>query len=221
MIQPDARSRFTPKDVALVLEYVSGRRPTDEDVDIWLQAEDFDATLDRPDVSEHLHRSAVPGPSASLLFYVMVRQALLSRGLDDRRVADYCAALLREFGLRDRAHRIARVDDQNHHWMIDITNDLATATGERQFRVLVHLGNYALWMTGVFPRRIEALRARRGGPDLTYYEALGHKGYAEASDHWVAERVGLADLFRTAAERFSTVRGALNDVSDKLWERAA
>lgn len=221
MIQPDARSRLTPDDVALILEWTSGARPTAEDVDIWLQDEDLDAVLDRPELGERLRAAPVPGPSASLYFYILVRQALLSRGLDDRDLADYCAALLREFGQGDRAHRIAPVDDHRHRFLVEILNDLQAATGERQFRVLVHLGNYALWMAGVFPRRIEAVRSRRGGPDLTYYDALGCRGYAEASDHWLAGRTGLAPLFRTAAEQFPTVRGAINDVSEVMRGRAA
>jgi hypothetical protein len=221
MIQPDARSRFTPNDVALLLEWASGRRPSADDVDLWLQDEDLDTVLDRPELGERLRAAPVPGPSPSLFFYILVRQALLARGLDDRPVADYCAALLREFGQGDRAHRIAPVDDHKHQWMVDILNDLQASTGERQFRVLVHLGDYALWLAGVFPRRIEAVRTRRGGPDLSYYDALGCRGYAEASDHWLATHTGLAALFRTAADQFATVRGALNDVSAVMWERAA
>jgi hypothetical protein len=223
MIRPDARSRLTPQDVALVLESVAGEKLSPEDVDIRLLSEDLDAVLDRPELARALQRAPVAGPtpSPSLYFYVLVRHALLARGLDDRILADYVASLLREFGVRDRARRIAAVDDQVHTWMVDIVEDLETATGERQFRVLVHLGNYALWMSGVFPRRIEALRARRGGPDISYYESLGYRGYAEAAGHWLASHVGLAEVYRAAAVHFPVVRSALSDVSRRFWERAA
>jgi hypothetical protein len=220
MIQPDARSRLTPEDVTLVLRWHRGDSAA-LDPEAWLEIEDLDELLDHPDLAEQLRREPVAGPSASLFFYVLVRHALLSRGVDDRRMADYCAALLREFGLRDRAHRVARIDDHRHRYLVDILNDLAASAGERQFTVLVHLGNYALWTAGLFPGWIEARRDRRGGPDLSYYDALGTRGFAEASDHWLASRVGLEDVFRTAAEQFAEVRSALNDVSDKISLRAA
>ena len=206
MIQADARTRFTPDDVALVLRCTPGASP----------GEDFDQRLDRPELARSLAGEPVPGPSTSLFFYVLVRQSLREHGIEDRRVADYCAALLREFGNRDRAQRIAPVDDQQHRYLFDIVADASTSQGDRQFRVFVHLGNYALWIAGFYPGWVSARRDRRGGPDLSYYDAMGTRGFAEASDHWMASRVGLDDVYRTAADNFSEVRQALNDLSGKL-----
>lgn len=221
MIQPDARSRLTPDDVALVLTWIDGGRPSPEEVDVRLLEEDLDTVLDRPEVAAGLRAAPMPGPSPSLFFYVAVRHALVARGVTDRRMADYCAALLREFGRGDRAHRIAPVDDHRHEYLVDILSDASSAQGDRQFRVLVHLGNYALWFAGVFPERIAARRDRTGGPDLAYYDTLGGRGFAEASDHWMADRVGLGDVLRVAADRFGALRGALNAVSADLRLRAA
>lgn len=223
MIQPDARSRFTPQDLSLVLQltWPGQAEPAPDEVEGWLARGDLDELLDEPQVAAGLRDAPVPGPSPSLFFYVLVRHALLARGVEDRRMADYCAALLREFGIRDRATRVARVDDHQHRYLVDILHDLAASSGDRQFRVLVHLGNYALWTAGLFPGWIEARRDRRGGPGLSYYDALGSRGYAEASDHWLAGRVGLEDVLRATAERFGEVRSALNDVGEQLRMRAA
>jgi hypothetical protein len=221
MIQPDARRRLTTEDLRLLLHQEGTAPAGREDLDIWLQEVPLDQVLDQPGLPDRLEAAPVPGPSPSLFFYVLVRHALLARGLDDRIVADYCAALLREFGVRDRAWRIAPVDDHEHRYLVDILADLSASTGERQFRVMVHLGNHALWRAGLFARRIAAVRDRRGGPDLRYYDALGYRGYAEASGHWLAQRAGLDGVLRTAAEHWSTVRSALNDVSERLDRRAA
>lgn len=206
MIQADARTRFTPDDVELVLRSTRSAAPS----------EDFDRRLDRRELADRLADAPVPGPSPSLYFYVLVRQSLREHGVEDRRVADYCAALLREFGVRDRSERIAPVDDHKHRYLIDIVADAAASQGDRQFKVLVHLGNYALWIAGVFPGWIHARQNRRGGPDLSYYDAMGTRGFAEASDHWMASRVGLDDVYRATADHFSEVRQALNDMSEKL-----
>ncbi|HEV8612429.1 MAG TPA: hypothetical protein VGQ73_02895 [Gemmatimonadales bacterium] len=212
MITADARSRITQQDVEL-LGSCLGTNPA--------RLASMDAVLDRREVAGFLLSATLPGPSPSLLFYVLVRHSLLDVGVEDPTVADYFAAVLREFGIRNRATRVAEVDDQEHHYLVDILADLAAATGERQFKVSVHLGNYALWLSGVFPERIAAQRLRRGGPDVSYYESMGGRGYAEASEHRLAERIGLDDVLRTAAERVHEVRVALNQVSAQLALRGS
>ncbi len=206
MIAADARSRITPNDLDLLASCLgSSSRPAS-----------LDAVLDRREVASFLLNTGIPGPSPSLLFYVLVRHSLLDIGVEDPTVADYFAAMLREFGHRGRATRIDDVDDQDHRYLVDILADLSASTGARQFKVSVHLGNYALWVAGIFPERVAAQRIRRGGPDLSYYEDLGGRGYAEASEHRLAERTGLEDVLRTAADRIHDVRVALNQVSARL-----
>jgi hypothetical protein len=95
--------------------------------------------------------------------------------------------------------------------------DLEASEGERRFRVMVHLGNYALWLAGLFPDYIAARHLRKGGPDVGYYDALGRRGFGLASDHALADRYGLDGVLRTAAERFPSVRGALNGLSDRVF----
>ena len=206
MITADARSRITPSDIDLLASCLgSPTRPIS-----------LDAALDRREVATFLLNTGMPGPSPSLLFYVLVRHSLLDVGVEDPTVADYFAAMLREFGYRARSTRVDDVDDQDHRYLVDILADLSGSTGVRQFKVSVHLGNYALWMAGIFPERVAAQRLRRGGPDLSYYENMGGRGYAEASEHHLAEQSGLEDVLRTAADRIHHVRVALNRVSAQL-----
>lgn len=215
MITADARSRITPEDLELLGSALGARGEQR------LAEESLDAILDRPEIAVFLLSAKLPGPSPSLLFYVLVRHSMLDVGVDDPTVADYFAALMRDFGIRQRANRVDDVDDHDHHYLVDILADHSNSTGDRHFKVCVHLGNYALWMSGLFPDRIAARRVRRGGPGLDYYETLGSRGYAEASEHLLAERTGLDEILRTAAERTRDVRVALNKVSSKLVLRSS
>lgn len=222
MIAADARMRFTREDLELVRTALAQAEGSDlGTADRTLARTGMDEVLDHGPVVDALLDSPLPGPSVSLLFYALVRQALLAEGIPERRMADYCAALLREFGERRRAYRVATVDDREHHFLVDLLADLATADPSRQYRLLVHLGNHTLWLGGIFPDRIEAQRLRRGAPDLSYYESLGHRGYAAASDHALAERAGLSDVYRLAADRFPSLRTALTAVRNRLALRAA
>lgn len=219
MIVADARSRLTPEDLDLVVQCLAELLGSRNDAEHRLATQGLDEGLDDPALGARLLRAALPGPSPSLLFYVLIRRALLEQEIAEREIADYVAALLREFAGRGRAFRPSTHDDATHHYLVDIVADLSSAQGERAFKVAAHLGNYSLWFAGLYPDRVEALRLRRGGPDLSYYDDLGSRGYAEASDHRLAGRAGLAPLFRTAADRYPEIRRAVNQVSHQLAMR--
>ena len=218
MILANTRGQLKARDLELVVLLLSrGSAARRAELERRLEGEGPDPLLDQPELAERLLavRSMLV-PSETLFFYVLVRQSLLAAGLDEREVADYLAALLLEFGRRDRASRVDWHDDQSHRYLVDILADLEATQGERRFRVMLHLGNYALWLAGLFPHYIEARRIRRGGPDLDYYDALGRRGYAMASDHALADRFQLEGLLHTVAERYPTLREALNALSERI-----
>jgi hypothetical protein len=218
MIRADTRSRLSAADLQLVVLLLSrGSAHRRAALERRLQAEGPDALLDSAELLERLLAvRTVLVPSEALFFYVLVRHTLRRAGIEDRELADYLASMLLHFGRRDRAWRVDWNDDQRHRYLVDIVMDLEASEGERRFRVMVHLGNYALWLAGLFPDYIAARHLRKGGPDLTYYDALGRRGFGLASDHALADRYGLDGVLRTAAERFPSVRGALNGLSDRV-----
>lgn len=177
----------------------------------------IDAVLDDPRLPGALLRAG-PGAHASLplFLYVMLREALVRLGERDRVLADYATAVMVHFGLRDRATRIAPSDDQTYGTLAELAGDCDDSDARRSFLVRTHLGNYALWVSGLFPDYIEHRRSRRGGPDLDYYEEMGRRGFTLAAEHRLAGEHGLANLYTAAAERFGVLRAALNEVSDTL-----
>ncbi|HET8649360.1 MAG TPA: hypothetical protein VFL95_04935 [Gemmatimonadales bacterium] len=219
MIRADMRGRLTAADLQLVILLLSrGSASRRVALERQLMQEGPDALLDAPELLERLLAvRTVLVPSEVLFFYVLVRHTLQHAGLDDRDLADYLAALVLTFGQRDRAWRVDWNDDQCHGYLVDILADLEASEGERRFRVMAHLGNYALWLAGLFPDYIAARRLRKGGPDVTYYDSLGRRGYAMASDHALAGRYGLDGVFRTAADRFPALRASLNILSDRVF----
>ncbi len=187
------------------------------DLEAQLRAEGPDPLLDDPALFDRLLEvRSLMTPSPALFYYVVVRHLLQRATVDDRDLADYLAALLMEFGRRDRANRIDWNDDHHHRYLIDIVADLESTDGERRFRVMAHLGNFALWLSGLFPEYIAARRIRNGGPDVSYYQALGRRGFALASDHVLADHYHLDGIFRAAAGRFDDIRLALNELSGRL-----
>ncbi len=218
MIRADVRSRLTRDDAQLALRLLArGSHAEYERMEERLRDEGIDAVLDDPRLVAALVESR-QGSHASLpLFsYVVVRHALRAAGEGDAMLADFVAAILIEYGQRDAATRISQSDDQTYDTLAELSGDVDDPDARRAFLVRAHLGNYALWLSGLFPDYIESRRWRRGGPDLEYFEEMGRRGYKLAADHRMAEQLGLAALFGLAADRFALLRIALNNVSDSL-----
>jgi hypothetical protein len=218
MILADTRQRLTRDDVHLAMRLlVQGAGEESERLERRLADAGVDAILDHPQLPLVLMRVA-QGAHASLpLFaYVMIRHALTRVGETDRGLADYAAAIVVHFAHQGRAWRVGESDDQTYDTLVALTGDVNDPDARRSFLVRTHLGNYALWLSGLFPDHIEQRRWKRGGPDLEYYEEMGRRGFRLAADHRLAEEHGLATLYATAAERFGILRLALNAVSDSL-----
>ena len=218
MILADVRRQLTRRDAQLATRLIAGDSGVElQRLEARLSDEGIDALLDDPRLHAALlaqRRGALA--SLPLFMYVMIRHSLRRVGEDDRVIADYVTSVLLHFALRGRAERVAQGDDEVYTALFELYEDVNDPDARRSFLVRTHLGNYALWLSGLFPDRIEQLRWRKGGPDLQYYEELGRRGFQLAADHSLAEQHGLATLYATAAERFGLLRMALNGVSDSL-----
>ena len=218
MIRADVRSKLGRHDAQLAMRLIARGSHSDyEELEGKLRDEGIDALLDDARLLTALIE-APQGAHASypMFAYVVVRHALRAAGERDAVLADYVASILMHFSLRDSAHRISQADDQTYATLAELSGDVDDPDAKRAFLVRAHLGNYALWVSGLFPDYIEHRRWRRGGPDLDYFEEMGRRGYQLAANHGMAAQLGLTTLFALAAKRFALLRVALNTVSDSL-----
>ena len=218
MLIANVRSRFTRDDAqfALGLLAQSGGPAADES-EARLRDDGLDAVLDDPRLLRALLATRLGSAASEPLFlYVVARHAMLQSGEDEVMLADYAASILLHFGLRDRANRIADADDETYDTVAALAGEVDGPDTRRTLLVRAHLGNYALWLAGIFPDFIEHRRWRRGGPPIDYYDEMGQRGFQLAAEHRLANEHGLKPLFALAAERFAVMRVALNRVSDTL-----
>lgn len=218
MVRPNVRASLTRDDAQLALHVIArGRRADLAEAERRLAEDGMDALLDDPRLVVGLLRTERGAlASYALVTYVVMRYALTRLGERDRSLADYLASLFMEFGNRDRAHRVSRWDDETYDTLAGLLGEINTSDPKRSFLVRTHLGNYALWLSGVFPDHIEERRWQRGGPTLDYYESMGRRGYSLAASHTLARETGVSDFYALAAERFRVMRIALTSVSDAL-----
>jgi hypothetical protein len=216
MIVPNIRSTFDRGDASFLVWLLSqGAEAARSREQARLDDMGLDAILDDPrTLNALLAGRQFSTARPELVFYVLVRHALLEDGINDRGVADYLASLVLAFGREGRAYHITE-DSTEYRYLVDIVAAGDQSTGQRAFLLRAHLGEFALWLSGLFPDHITAREQRRAAPPLSYYEELGSTGYRLAARFSEAELHGLAELYRNCADFFPVLRVALNRVADR------
>lgn len=176
--------------------------------------------------------AALAGPPAGVCYHRVVRsegdgvdlrgffdRALRSSfrdlNLHDEPAVEYLADLLVRFArtesLYPRGHTVPRLEtvvdlllEAQHAWQ----DALPRFHPEHELTVRRHLGDYTLFMTGIFPERVERVAGTR------YYIAQGKRAYRFVSEHDRASarpshRAG-GPLFGRLSARFESYAGALD-----------
>lgn len=222
VIQPNCRVQFTAADIDFIVANI-GRKTGDAAcvINLLSDPETRDAILDDEDLFRAvLENRGCLTISSHFYFYILVRTMLRRSGIEDRVVADYVAEILAEYSNIERTKYRVKGHTEPLDYFFEMLLALQRADDRNSFELRAHIGNQALFITGVFPDRIRVRAEKRGFPDLRYFESVGQSSFRAASDHRLAQRYDLAGVFDTLADRFRTARQALNDLSERLlaWE---
>jgi len=219
MIQPNCRIQFAAEDIDFIGSVLGSKLGTTEClVKLLGDEESRDLILDDEALLHALlERQGCLRVSSRFYFYILVRHVFRRSDINDRRVADYVAEVLWEFSRTERARCLVPGQPGPLDYFFEMLAALRTADDRTSFFIRAHIGNYSLFLSGVFSERIRFRAERRGSPDLSYYEGLGRAQYRMASDHRLARRFELTQIFSTLSERFETSRLALNDIAERLF----
>lgn len=216
MVQANCRARFTAADFHFVVRTLS-RSQTDSVslVDLLSDSDTRDAVLDNPRlVDAILSNAGQLHISSQFYFYMLARHVLKQAGIVDRKLSDYIGSLLETFSRANlRAPHTA--DEQAHQYISDMLIALTRATREQAFLLRAHVGNYSLFISGIFHENAKR-RSARGGPNLAFYEEMGRRNYQLVAADATAKRCELSDVYGELAERFHDVRVALNHLAEEL-----
>jgi hypothetical protein len=140
-----------------------------------------------------------------------IRASFHDLALDGDPAVPYLADLLTRFARTDNLYprgltlpRLESVVDM----MLEIQGAWQAETPdfrpEHEVSVRRHIGDYTLFMTGIFPERVE----RQAGTD--FYIAQGKRAYHFVSEHARASSRDAPPPYRRLAERFEHYVGALD-----------
>ncbi len=150
--------------------------------------------------------------SPFLLFNVLLRRSVgKARMASERKAINYIANVLALFVRADRLYRVQPNDPETQAYIVDMRAEAAEANSARQFCIYAHIGNFTLFLTGVFPGWIEHRhRYKRRPVDRSYYTQQGRSSYHQAALHHLAREYGLDDVLMRLALDFDGYAGALN-----------
>ena len=111
MIMPTFRASVGRQDALHLVDLLSAGDPAlRQQVRDRLEAEGVDSLLDDPRILNALLTRVDVKARPALVFYVLVRQALLEGGVEDRDLADYVTSVVLAFSRGRRAYRVSDTD---------------------------------------------------------------------------------------------------------------
>jgi hypothetical protein len=219
VIRATCRYQFTPTDY----EFIAGILPMGSVPDprrllrLLEDGDSFDKLLDHPRLFRAVLdlKGCLP-VSLRCYFYVLVRHALLRLDIKDRDVADYVAELLSEFAAHQRWRTSPASEPHPMEYLHEMIASLDRCEGEKRFEMQAHIGNYALFLAGIFPNYLARRVERRAAPGVSFYEEMGSAHFRLAGAHDLARRMELESVFQTLGDAFHVTRLALNHLSENL-----
>ncbi len=141
--------------------------------------------------------------------------------LHDRDVVTYLANMLGAFTSSARVHRITADDAGAVRYVVDMIAEAQRSDSERVFHIYCHIGNFSLFLTGMFPEYIEARHRYAHRPaTLAHYVQFGRTYYGLASDHRFARRHRLDDTLYKLSSGFETWRKSLAVLNSRYLRKA-
>ena len=216
MITPNCRERLTASDFDFIARTLSaGRTNSATLAELLTDAEMRDTILD----SDSLFKAVLEGDaqlriSPQCYFYILLRHVLKERGIVNRETCDYLASLLETFSVTERMRAPGGAGHGPQQYVSDLLIALQKASPSQAFLLRAHIGNYTLFISGVFHERVEC-RSRRGGPDIEFLEGVGAANFQSAASHPFARQNALSPVFGELGERFREVRLALNETAER------
>lgn len=155
------------------------------------------------------------------LFAGLAEHAFFSHlGVADPPLTDYLSSLLTRFIHNDAVFRLRGDGGQPLTELAEmvVEAERLPAGGRTQRDYYRHIGDFALFWTGVYPEAVERMRSRVGRDAFVSYTAQGKRGYMltsrlEEEQHHDEE----AGLFRRLSDQFEVCALGLRKVREE-WE---
>jgi hypothetical protein len=155
-------------------------------------------------------------------FQQMVRNSYGGKlGINDTTITTYVARLLCEFSEADKLYKVRDDEGRPIHSLEDMLQASdpvhGTATSfDAERAVRKHIGDYALFVSGMYPESMDPYRRRHGQQSFEELVKVGKESYYIVSQFDLEEYADEAPMFRRLAGWFDRCIYGLRLVRDEL-----
>ncbi|MCF6159612.1 MAG: hypothetical protein E3K32_13820 [wastewater metagenome] len=133
-------------------------------------------------------------------------------------VPNYLANVLALFMQTSRLYQIENDEEKHYRYIIDMIEEIQHSDNIRKFYIYCHIGNYALFFTGMFQEYIEhKFKYRKSLIDTRYYINFGKTYFGLASEHGMAREQELDDTLYSISEGFEIITKLLHSLRDEYF----
>jgi len=213
MVKPTARLNLEPEDIKFITTALASSKKVEK---LLASPAERDKILNDPDLFSYLMTNAsMLNISLSLYFYILINQALKQVNIENAQVADYLASMLATFSVTKRVNTISGFHKKQYNYLVEIMSDIVHANSKKTFYLHSHMGNYCMFLVGLFPDHINHnTEYSKMAPNFSYYEHMGSSGYKNAANSHVARQWELCQTLQVLSTQFKTIRHALNYMVD-------
>jgi hypothetical protein len=154
------------------------------------------------------------------MFAGLAEHAFFSHlGVADPALIDYLSSLLSRFTHCDAIFRLKNATGRPLTELVEmaVEAEQLPAGGRTKREYYRHIGDFALFWTGVYPETLNAPGARACKDHLVSYTAQGKRGYWKASEYDGEAFRDEAPVLRRLAEQFEVCAIGLREVR-REWE---
>jgi hypothetical protein len=126
-------------------------------------------------------------------------------GLRDGEVASYVSDMLTDFAHTDNLYRLRDDQDRKLSYLVDMLLVSETLGPKEECEARRHIGDYCMFIAGIFPESINKGGRRATSP--AFYVQEGKRAYLMVSD--MGHRSGEAAFFNKLADKFERCVNAL------------
>lgn len=137
--------------------------------------------------------------------------------LDDEHLILYLVEMLDQFVDAEKLHNLPTQDDEQYHYVYEMIEACRDSEGSERYEIFLHIGNYSLYLTGVFPDYIRYRHERKNRPmDVDSYCDYGKTYYEKASKHRLARKKSMEPVLKKLARGYDLVRTSLELMFKRL-----
>lgn len=128
----------------------------------------------------------------------------------DPALIEYLVEMLNRFVQTENVHQWPGEEDEEFHYIVDMLNVAVDAGDAETFQIFCHIGNYSLYLTGIFPDWVNHRHEVKKRPmDLDSYRTYGKTYYERAARHEMARRQQLQPVLTKLHHGYDLVRTSL------------